>query len=213
MYLLSGFLQSKHALGRDITKYLQLLLRKSGYVFHTTAEAEVVREIKEETCYVAFNPSKEEKLEADSSHATGHSYRLPDGQLVELGAERFRAPEILFKPSLIGAEYPGIHQCVVDSIFKSDLDIRKTLLSQIVIAGGTTMLPGFGDRLLNEVRKSTQKATVSGVKIRISAPPNRNVLTWIGGSILASLAAFKSMWITKSMYEEQGANIIHKRTL
>ena len=198
--------------GRDVTEHLKVLLRKSGYVFHTSAETEVVRKIKEDTCYVAFNPAKEEKLELDH-HGTTQTYKLPDGQVMEIGPERFRAPEVLFKPSLLGAEYPGIHHCLVDAIFKSDLDIRRTLLSQIVLSGGSTMFSGFGDRLLNEVRKTTQKATMSGVKIRIAAPPNRQFLTWIGGSILASLAAFKTMWISKAAYEEQGVGIIHKRTL
>ena len=41
---------------------MQRLLRRSGYVFHTTAEREVVRSIKEDTCYVAFNPAREEQL-------------------------------------------------------------------------------------------------------------------------------------------------------
>lgn len=47
--------------GRDITEYLTLLCRKSGYVFHTSAEKEIVRAIKEKTGYIALDPKKEEK--------------------------------------------------------------------------------------------------------------------------------------------------------
>ncbi|CRK25730.1 hypothetical protein BN1723_019214, partial [Verticillium longisporum] len=47
--------------GRDVTEYMQTLLRKSGYVFHTSAEKEVVRLIKESVTYVAHDPRKEEK--------------------------------------------------------------------------------------------------------------------------------------------------------
>jgi len=46
--------------------------------------------------------------------------------------------------------------------------------------------PGFGDRLLNEVKKLALK----DVKIKIYAPPERKYSTWIGGSILAGLNAF-----------------------
>jgi len=198
--------------GRDVTEHLMTLLRRAGNVFHTTAEREVVKAMKEQCCYIAFNPAKEERLELDR-HGTSHTYRLPDGTTVEVGPERFRAPEILFKPSLIGLEYVGAHQCVVDAIFKSDLDLRKVLLSQIVLAGGSTMFEGYGDRMLNEVRRSIPKSAVPGVKIRIAAPPNRDQLTWIGGSILASLATFKTMWVSKQQYEEQGASILHSRTI
>lgn len=92
---------------------------------------------------------------------------------------------------------------------KSDMDLRKTLFSQIIVSGGSTLFPGFGDRLLAEVRKKAPK----DIKIRISAPPTRIYSTWIGGSILASLATFKNMWITKSEYEEYGASILHRKTL
>lgn len=68
---------------------------------------------------------------------------------------------------------------------------------------------GYGDRLLNEVRKLAPR----DVKIRISAPPERKFSTWIGGSILASLATFKSLWVTRQDYQEYGAAIVHKRTL
>jgi len=141
-------------LPRDVTDHLQLLLRKSGHHLHTTAEREVVRIIKEKCCYVALNPSKEEK------DALGHpeEFRLPDGNVVQvssdttfddvslkilqLGSERFRAPEILFNPELIGQEYAGVHQVVVDSINRVDLDLRKSLFSNIVLSGGSTLCKG-----------------------------------------------------------------------
>ena len=75
------------------------------------------------------------------------------------------------------------------------------------------MFPGFGDRMLNEVRKAMPKSAVSGMKIRIAAPPNRDMLTWTGGSILASLAAFKSIWLTKLQYEESGSSILHEKCI
>jgi centractin len=69
--------------GRDVTEYMQLLLRKSGYVFHTSAEKEVVRMIKEKTSYVALDPKKEEKEWAATGISRTDSkameYVLPDG--------------------------------------------------------------------------------------------------------------------------------------
>jgi actin-related protein len=62
--------------------------------------------------------------------------------VVQLGAERFRAPEILFNPELIGQEYAGVHQVVVDSINRVDLDLRKSLFSNIVLSGGSTLCRG-----------------------------------------------------------------------
>ncbi len=65
---------------------MQLLLRKSGYNFHTTAEKEIVRNIKEKTCYVAFDPQKEEELleSEKSSKAVQFSYKLPDGNVIDV---------------------------------------------------------------------------------------------------------------------------------
>lgn len=188
--------------GRDVTDHLQLLLRKAGHHLHTSAEREVVRTIKEHSCYIAANPAKEDK---DTAGRT-EEFRLPDGTVIQLGAERYRAPEILFNPELIGQEYAGVHQVVVDSINRVDLDLRKSLFSNIVLSGGSTLCKGapncfihsrfaliedkgFGDRLLNEVKK----LAVKDVKIKIYAPPERKYSTWIGGSILAGLNTFKKV--------------------
>ncbi|KAG0335389.1 Actin-2 [Podila humilis] len=180
--------------GRDVTEHLQLLLRKAGYHFHTSSEKEIVRIIKEKTCYLPLFPAKEEK----DAGGKNEDFMLPDGNVIKLGAERFRAPEILFNPEIIGQEFPGIHQVVVDSISRSDMDLRKALYSNIVLSGGSTLCKGFGDRLLLEVKKLALK----DIKIKISAPPERKYSTWIGGSILASLSTFKKMWVSAEEYQE-----------
>lgn len=46
-----------------------------------------------------------------------HQYQLPDGSYVEVGPESFRAPEILFQPSIIGSEYRGALFAVAVSYF------------------------------------------------------------------------------------------------
>ena len=107
----------------------------------------------------------------------------------QIGPERFRAPEILFDPEIIGLEYSGVHQMVVDAITRTDLDLRKALYSNIVLSGGTTLTKGFGDRLLHEV----QKLAVRDMRIKIFAPPERKYSTWIGGSILAGLSTFRKV--------------------
>ncbi|KAJ3325724.1 Actin-2 [Boothiomyces sp. JEL0866] len=136
--------------GRDVTEQLQILLRKQGVNLFSTAEFEVCRIIKEKKCFVALNPTKEDFSNPDV-------YTLPDGKVINLGAERSRAPEILFSPHLIGVESPGVHQLVLDSINRVDMDLRKDLYSSVVLSGGTTVTKGFADRMLNELKKVTPK--------------------------------------------------------
>ncbi|PIA14306.1 actin-2 [Coemansia reversa NRRL 1564] len=205
--------------GRDITEYLQVLLQKAGHDFITSAEKEIVRQIKEKICYVALDAAKEEKElvsvagsrlgvvgGGSESKPRNDMFKLPDGHLINLGHERFRAPEILFRPDIIGLEYSGIHQIVADSIGRADIDLRRSLYANIVLSGGTTLTKGFGDRLLAELRNQA----VRDCKIKISAPPERKYSTWIGGSILASLSTFKKMWISAEEYQED-PDIIHKK--
>ncbi|KAE9963814.1 Actin-like protein [Venturia inaequalis] len=195
--------------GRDVTEYLQTQLRKAGYIFHTSAEKEIVRTIKEQTSYVALDPAKEEKEWTGASSRSGGKdidYVLPDGKSIKIGAERFRAPEIMFDPERIGLEYTGVHQMVVDAIQRTDMDLRKTLFGSIVLSGGSTLTKGFGDRLLHEV----QRLAVKDMRIKIFAPQERKYTTWIGGSILAGLSTFKKMWVDKDEWQEN-PEIIHQK--
>lgn len=81
----------------------------------------------------------------------------------QIGRARFRAPEVLFRPDLLGEECEGIHEVLTYSIQKSDLDLRKMLYQNIVLSGGSTLFKGFGDRLLSELKKSVAK----DMKIRV----------------------------------------------
>lgn len=195
--------------GRDLTATMQSLLTLAGYSFTSSAEFEIVRDIKEKLAYVSddFEAELERLNTADGFEDINRQYELPDGNVIEVNRPRFECPEVLFNPSLVSKEMEGIHFEVFNSIMKCDIDTRSALYSNIVMSGGTTLVDNVNNRLEREVIKMAPASQ----KVKVIAPPERKYSVWIGGSILASLSTFDTMYINKADYLEEGSNIVHRK--
>ena len=101
--------------GRHITEYLIKLLQMKGYSFNSSADFELVREIKEKYCFVSCDIDSDRKLDAETTYYNS-IHKLPDGRKIRISNEKFEAPEILFNPNLIKNESPGVHEMLFDSI-------------------------------------------------------------------------------------------------
>lgn len=150
------------------------------------------------------------------------SYELPDGQTIEVGADRFKIPDIIFNPSLVqtipgmesfaetAASLRGLPQMVIESINKCDVDIRRELFSSILLAGGTASMQQLKERLEKDLLEESPQAA----RVKVLASGNateRRFSVWIGGSILASLGSFQQMWFSKSEYEEHGTSYVQRK--
>jgi actin-related protein len=199
--------------GTDLTNYLQKLLNERNLSFSTSQELDTVREIKENMCYVVGNYEAAMKQSTMENSTIERQYMLPDKREVTIGNERFRCAEALFRPELINSEITGggVHNQCLDSILKShdSARVRADFFQNIILSGGSTLFEGLSERMQTEMNILAEGA---GQRAIVKAPPERLYSVWLGGSILASLSSFQSMWITKQEYDEYGgAAIIHDK--
>ncbi|XP_008051169.1 actin-related protein T3 [Carlito syrichta] len=203
-YCLPHGVQQLGLAGLDLTHHLMLLVQSQGIMLLRGADRRVLEDIKETCCYVAMDFDEELVGKPDSLEKV---YRLPDGKVLRLREPLFHCPEALFSPRLAGLEALGVDKMCLRSVLRCDADLRPALFSNIVLAGGSTIFPGFDKRLVRDVVKAAPAST----PVQVTAPPERKLSVWMGGSILASLSAFQDMWIRAEEFKEVGPNVVHQR--
>ncbi|GAU20239.1 hypothetical protein TSUD_353030 [Trifolium subterraneum] len=157
----------------------------------------IASDIKECVCRAPDTPYDESAY----SNIPTTSYELPDGQTIEIGADRFKIPDVLFNPSL-AQSIPGM-----ESFAEIAPSVRG--LPQM-LAGGTASMQQLKERLEKDLLEESPQAA----RVKVLASGNateRRFSVWIGGSILASLGSFQQMWFSKSEYEEHGASYIQRK--
>lgn len=188
--------------GRDLTVLLGKFLAQEGYCLTTTSDMDQVRRMKEQQCYVSQDPSTE--------FAEQEEFRLPDGRVIPLADERWKCPETLFNPSQAGLESQGVAGLVWESIKNCEIDLRRTLLSNVVLSGGSTMFQGFPERLTKELRSYAPTATQGNIRVVQTA--DRKYAVWTGAQVFATLRNMQEdQWISYEEYEEYGARYIHDK--
>ena len=197
-----------HLAGSDLTdNMIDMLSQERGCFFSTTADHETARVIKEKLCYVAQDYDHEMAKFRYGDRET--PYVLPDGEVVRVGTERFRCPEMLFRPGPVSGinKHRGIQHVIRDSIMDCNEEIHRELSRNIVLAGGNTMIPGITERLQEEL----ECLMPSWMPVRATSFPDQRYMAWLGGSILACLPTFDQLWISREEYEECGPAIAYRK--
>lgn len=189
--------------GNDLTLFLNKKLRENGYQFNSEKEKDVIREFKKKNCYVALD--YEEEL---NKNYENYDKKVRDEMKILLG-ERFRCPELLFRPSLNGFDFDGIDKALFDSIMKCDSNVHSKICSNVVLSGGNSMLNGLDRRIEKEILKLMKSDT----NVNVKTQPDRKYAAWIGGSILSESDSFQKMAVTKDEYNESGSSIVHQKCI
>lgn len=176
--------------------------------FSTTEGVETAEKIKKELCYVAQDFDAE--MSRDNTTPVPSFVPLMAGKSgATLGSELFSAPESYFQPALIGKEAEGVHHKTFTSIMHCDIDMRKDLFSNIILAGKGSQYPGIVDRLTKEMHPLVPDDM--DVKVAIADTSAHSV--WKGGSILAVMPSMESNFISPSDFETTGPSIVHRKCI
>ena len=194
--------------------------------FRGLQEDRVLSEFKESVVQV-WDPARANGQSLSQATETlrqseGRPFEMPDGWNNVFGVERYRPAESLFEEKAAFAGDPGTSrpmatpssQITIPNLCKTalqavDTDIKGHILNNVVVVGGTSLLPGLTARINTELTNQ-----YPSMKVRLQSPGNvveRKYASWIGGSILASLGTFHQMWISRKEYEENGSGIVEKR--
>lgn len=227
-YVIGSAIKHIPLAGRDITYFVQQLLRDRGETAAIPPEdsrrvAEYIKENYGYTCQSIVkefrrydsDPAKYFEKYAGTHSVTGRKYE------VDIGYERFLSGELLFQPELFSSDFLTPLPEVVDTVIQqSPLDVRRGLYSNIVLSGGSTMMPHFGQRLRKDLREIVDRRIAaseaasgtrsSGLDVNVISHSKQRYAVYHGASLLGSLPTFPSFCFSKADYEEHGPGIVRR---
>ncbi|KAJ2899348.1 uncharacterized protein MKZ38_003277 [Zalerion maritima] len=225
-YVIGSSIKSIPIAGRDITYFVQSLLRDRG---EPDSSLKTAQDIKESFCYVCPDAVKEfGKYDQDSTRFANHVVTRPGGRqvTVNVGYERFLAPEIFFSPEIYSSDFLTPLPEVVDTVIQtSPIDVRRGLYKNIVLSGGSTLYRDFGRRLQRDIKKAVDKrqeesrkragvtSSGPGVDVQVISHRKQKHGPWFGGSLLSQTPEFRSYCHTKAEYQEYGPSIVRRFAL
>lgn len=209
-YVIGSSIKSIPIAGRDITYFVQSLLRDRG---EPDSSLKTAQEIKEEYCYVCPDIVNEfGKYDRDRSRFLKHVVAQPGGRQVnvDVGYERFLAPEIFFNPEIYSSDFLTPLPVVVDGVIQSSpIDVRRGLYKNIVLSGGSTLYKDFGRRLQRDIKQLVDArirqsevrsggAKSGGLEVQVITHKRQRHGPWFGGSLLGQTPEFRSYCHTKA---------------
>eukprot|EP01136_Pigoraptor_vietnamica_P032282 Opistho-1_new@93961 len=224
-YVIGSSIKHIPIAGRDITHFVQQLLRDREPQIPPEDSMEVAKRVKEQFSYVCPDIVKEfQKYDSEPDkwikkyegiHAvTKKPYSC------DVGYERFLGPEIFFHPEFSNPDFETPISEVVDTVIQScPIDVRRGLYKNIVLSGGSTMFKDFGRRLQRDVKRNVDARIARSEQLsqgRVKPKPidvavithnMQRYAVWFGGSMLASTPEFYQVCHTKADYDEHGPSI------
>ncbi|EFJ49440.1 actin-related protein Arp3 [Volvox carteri f. nagariensis] len=226
-FVLEGAIKCLPLAGRAVTSFVQQMLRERGEPVPPEMSLELCRRIKEGHCYVAPDMLREfGRYDKDPGkyHRTLklHNPRAGADFTVELGYERFLAPEVFFSPGICSSApqgTPSLPRAVDDVIQACPIDTRRALYGNVVLSGGSTMFKNFGRRLAADLTAATSRrlqpgatapprvATLVAIDINVRSHAMQRYAVWFGGSLVACDPGFGAVCHTREQYQEHGPSI------
>lgn len=225
-YVIGTAIKNIPLAGRDITLFIQQLLRDRG---EPDTSLQTAEKIKQQFCYVCpdivkeFSKFDQYPQEKFAQYVVEYTDKNKTN-VVDVGYERFLAPEIFFNPEITSSDYLTPLPTVVDQVIQaSPIDVRKRLYKNIVLSGGSTMFKDFGRRLQRDLKELVNERIAlserfshvksTGVEVQVISHKRQRNAVWFGGSLLAQTAEFKGNCHTKADYDEYGPNIVRNFSL
>jgi actin beta/gamma 1 len=214
--------------GAHLTALCHRLLIGSEHAQPGPLATHVARAVKHQ-CASALAPA------ADAEPAA-EEHVLPDGRKLLLRSVPdgcVSSGQAFFEPRLVGLDCPPLHDVVRSGIMALDVSFRASVARDIIVCGGSTCTAGFAEALHGHIRPIMP----ASCKLNVLRPPRDGLhlseedqiarsisrdgdggesggaapAPWLGGSILADLSTFQSMWISKDEYTEAGPKIVHSK--